>query len=115
MRLLKIMLPLMAFLLWGATAKAQYNPVDPPEPGVDFTLTTRCVPEDAAYGLVTDQSHPFGSSVSVGLYVYSGFRFIQWEDEAGEVVSTERNFTYTMPVRNVILTARLVYDPDSPQ
>lgn len=115
MRLLKIMLPLLAFLLWGATAKAQYNPADPPEPGVDFTLTTRCVPEDAAYGLVTDQSHPFGSSVSVGLYVYSGFRFIQWEDEAGEVVSTERNFTYTMPVRNVILTARLVYDPDSPQ
>lgn len=101
-------------LMWGTAAQAQYNPADPPEPGVNFTLTTRCVPENAAWNLTPKGSHAFGSSVYVYVSRNTGFKFIQWEDEEGNVISTDQEFSYTMPSRNVTLTARFVYDPDSP-
>ncbi|MDE6479367.1 MAG: chitobiase/beta-hexosaminidase C-terminal domain-containing protein [Muribaculaceae bacterium] len=111
----RIILSLLVLLLWGTTAKAQYNPADPPEPGVVFTLTTHCVPENAAWSLSPKERHAFGSSVYVYTTGNPGFKFIQWEDEEGNVISTDREFTYTMPSRDVTLTARFVYDPDSPE
>lgn len=115
MRILKNMLPLLMLLLWSMTAKAQYNPTDPPEPGVYFTLTTRSVPSDGEYGIYGAGTYAFGSSVYLNVGTNTGYRFIHWEDDNGTVVSTEPGFSYTMPARNVTMTARFVYDPSSPQ
>ena len=114
MRLLKFMLPLLVLLLWGTTAKAQYNPENPPEPGVIFTLTTQCIPSEAGYAIYGDGKHAFGSNVGIRIYTTSGYRFLHWEDDEGTVVSTTAEFDYVMPAKDVNLTARFVYDPDSP-
>ncbi len=110
----RIMLTLLVLLLWGTAAKAQYNPADPPEPGVNFTLALRCVPTDAGYSMSGAGMHAFGSNVNVRISANTGYRFIRWEDEDGTEVSTASNFTYTMPVKNVTLIARFEYDPSSP-
>ena len=114
MRILKILLPLLVLLLWSTTAKAQYNPTDPPEPGVNFTLTTRCIPAEAGYSISGGGSHAFGSNVRMSVRTTTGYRFICWEDEDGTEVSTTTDFTYVMPTKNVTLTARFEYDPTSP-
>ena len=114
MRILKSLLPLLVLLLWSTTAKAQYNPTDPPEPGVNFTLTTRCIPAEAGYSISGGGSHAFGSNVRMSVRTTTGYRFICWEDEDGTEVSTTTDFTYVMPTKNVTLTARFEYDPTSP-
>ncbi|MDE5795198.1 MAG: chitobiase/beta-hexosaminidase C-terminal domain-containing protein, partial [Muribaculaceae bacterium] len=114
MRLLKLLLPLMVFLHWSTAAKAQYNPADPPEPGVNFTLTTRCEPAEAGYYIYGGGTHAFGSEVFMQVSSTQGYRFVCWENEDGTIVSTTENFTYVMPAKNVVLTARFVYDPSSP-
>ena len=107
------MLPLLVLLIGSTAAKAQYNPADPPEPGVNFTLTTRCVPSDAA-ALDGAGTYAFGRSVNMGAYANTGYRFLYWSDQDGNSISSTSNFTYTMPAKNVILTAHFEYNPSSP-
>lgn len=115
MRLLYKLLPLLALLLWSATAVADYNPADPPEPGVNFTLTTRCEPAEAGTtNHSTTVTYPFGRQVNIYTTARTGFRFVRWRDGSGTTVSTSPQFTYTMPVADVVLTACYEYDPSSP-
>ncbi|MDE5585557.1 MAG: chitobiase/beta-hexosaminidase C-terminal domain-containing protein, partial [Muribaculaceae bacterium] len=114
MRILRNLLPLLVLLLWSTTAKAQYNPTDPPEPGVYFTLTTQSVPSDGGNSFSGAGTYAFGSNVNMRVRPTTGYRFICWEDEEGTVVSTSQDFTYTMPAKNVRLTARFEYNPTSP-
>ncbi|MBD5356324.1 MAG: hypothetical protein HDR88_04875 [Bacteroides sp.] len=114
MRLLKYMLPLLALLVWSATVLADYDPASPPEPGVNFTLTTRCIPAGGAGSMTGTATHAFGSSVRMEAYPASGFSFVQWEDEEGNIISEEQNFLYSMPSHDVTLIARFEYNPDSP-
>lgn len=109
MRILKIMLPLLVLLLWGATAHAQTE-----EEGVVYTLNTRCIPSDA--GRHQPSSGKYEENTVVRLYgnPNTGFNFIQWEDEAGNVVSATESFDYTMPAHDVTLIARFEYNPSSP-
>ena len=87
------MLPLLALLIGSATAQAQ------DEEGVKYTLTTRCIPADGPSTYPASSAYEEGASVNVYCYNGSGFNFLQWEDESGNVVSTSRDFYYTMPAR----------------
>ena len=107
-------LPLLMLLIWSMTAKAQYNPTDPPEPGVYFTLKARAVPADAGNSIQGAGTYVFGTNVNMRINTATGYRFIGWEEEDGTIVSATQNFTYVMPTRNVSLIARFVYDPSSP-
>lgn len=115
MRFLKTMLPLLTLLIWSVAARADYNPANPPEPGVNFTLTTRCEPAGAGYNLTSTGTHAFGSSVYLNVRPNTGYRFVGWEDEEGTQLSTSQSFTYIMPSRDVTVTAHFVYDPDNPE
>ncbi len=53
-------------------------------------------------------------TVSLSAYTQTGFKFLRWEDESGATVSTQSYFTYTMPDRDVLLTAVCEYNPDNP-
>ena len=44
----------------------------------------------------------------------TGFKFVSWKDENGKVVSEKNYFYYTMPERNVVLTAQFEYSPETP-
>lgn len=53
-------------------------------------------------------------TVSLSAYTQTGFKFLRWEDESGATVSTQSYFTYTMPDRDVLLTAVCEYNPANP-
>ncbi len=53
-------------------------------------------------------------TISLSAYTQTGFKFLRWEDESGATVSIQSYFTYTMPDRDVLLTAVCEYDPANP-
>lgn len=54
-----------------------------------------------------------GSTLAVSTSAYTGFTFKNWTAN-GEVVSTSRSFTYTMPATDVVLLANYDFNPNSP-
>lgn len=109
------MLLLLALLI-GATAQAQYNPNNPDEPGArPWQLTLRAIPTAAGYFSLNQQTiHAEGEQMRLVAYTYNNYRFVQWEDEKGNILSTERNLDYIMPAANVTLVARYEYTPGNP-
>lgn len=55
-----------------------------------------------------------GKTVSVSASVDEGFKFVNWTNSKGEVVSTSRSFSYTTTAENETLTAHFVFDPSNP-
>ncbi|MDE7419444.1 MAG: chitobiase/beta-hexosaminidase C-terminal domain-containing protein, partial [Muribaculaceae bacterium] len=107
MRILRLLLPLLALFKWSATTFAQ-------DEG-QYAFATRCIPAEGGRPSPESASYTAGTSVTVNCSLNSGFRFLQWEDEEGNVVSTSTRFRYTMPAQDVTLIARLEYDPTLPE
>lgn len=55
-----------------------------------------------------------GEQSDLSCYCQNDYTFINWTDENGDEVSTERSFTYTMPEHNSTLTAHIEYTPATP-
>ncbi len=91
------------------------NPGEPSTPPDIHRLTLKCNPAGSASvsysgnGLVES-----GKSVNVYASPNNGWRFVNWTDDTGAEVSTQASFTYTMPSRQVTLTANLIYSPSNP-
>ncbi|MCC8115221.1 MAG: chitobiase/beta-hexosaminidase C-terminal domain-containing protein [Bacteroidales bacterium] len=116
MKLARIML-FVAMLLGSVAAKAQYNPEDPPEPGASYKLYLQAYPDDSGwFGMATESTHAPDDVFNVSVYYSDAtkFQFVHWEDDQGTVLSTSTSFSYSMPARDVVLTARFVYDPANP-
>ena len=81
----------------------------------DFTLQTLAQPQLA----ISSISHPqptavaAGARLTVSVAPRAGFRLVCWK-EGNDVLSTETSFDFTMPERNVMLTAVMQYQPDAP-
>ncbi|MCD8385616.1 MAG: chitobiase/beta-hexosaminidase C-terminal domain-containing protein [Bacteroidales bacterium] len=72
-------------------------------------------PDDSgSFSPSSGNSYAPDAQVSVSCYANSNFTFVHWEDDLGTIVSTSRSFSYTMPTRDVVLTARFEYNPSSP-
>lgn len=112
MKYIKYLWLLLAIMI-SLPAKAQFNPTDPPEPGVKYSLSIKAVPAD---GGSIGSSGKYSPGEQINLYAspYTGFRFVQWEDKDGNVLSNSSSMRYTMPNNNVVLTARFRYDPSNP-
>ncbi len=85
---------------------------------VDYTLALEADPVDG--GTVTGEgTYNYGDQVQVTATAATDHIFVNWIDENGVEVSSEANFTYTMPNRNVTLTAvfeeDITVDPDDPE
>ena len=108
---------LLLTLFISLCIKAQYNPDNPEEPGASpWRLTLKADPAKAeSFNRNSVTNHATGEQFYIHAYDHSGFRFVQWEDEQGNVIATERGFDYTMPAHHVTLTARYVYSPDTPE
>lgn len=107
---------LLLSLCISLCTRAQYNPDDPDEPGArPWRLTLKADPAKAEsfnWNSVTNRAA--GEQFYIQAYDHSGFKFVQWENEQGDVITKERGFDYTMPARHVTLTARYEYSPDTP-
>jgi len=113
MKHIRILL-MAAMLILNIAAYGQYNPSNPAEPGVYYTLTLKCTPESAGsfnIGTVTTQSQ--GVGVNLRAYSNTGFKFIGWE-ERGTRISKDASYNFTMRGYNTTLVAKFEYDPNSP-
>ncbi len=101
-------------LLWGITAYGQYNPSNPAEPGVYYTLTLKCSPENAgSFNISTVTTQSQGAGVNLRANANTGFKFIGWE-EKGNQISRDASYNFTMRGYNTTLVAKFEYDPNSP-
>lgn len=114
MRSYKYILSILA-LLTSVSMRGQYNPTNPAEPGVYYTLTLEASPSaGGSFNLGTTTSYSEGTTVNLRAYTNSYFSFTAWEQD-GEVISTSASFTYTMPAKNVKLIAHYKYSPSNPE
>ena len=101
-------------LLASVNMRGQYNPTNPAEPGVYYTLTLQATPSNGgSFNIGTTTSYSEGTNINLRAYTNNYFQFTAWEQD-GEVISTSSSFTYTMPAKNVKLIAHYKYNPDSP-
>ena len=98
-------------------ARYEYDPTvpaDPAMPDTKYKLSLGITPNGAGSLNNSGGSYAEGTKVSLRAYVNTGFHFTGWTDEAGDTLSTSTSYSYTMPGRNVKLTANYYYDPSAP-
>lgn len=94
-----------------------YNPPNPQEPTMPNTYRLYLETNEegsCTFNLTSGQKQKGGQKVTVKAQnITPGFVFQGWYE--GETqVSTSASFSYTMPTKDVTLTAHLVYNPSSP-
>lgn len=100
-------------------ANFEYSPSNPSEPPVarlSHKLTLQCNPSGGgSFNISSGSEHVAGSAVSLYAYNNTYYSFKNWTQD-GEIVSTSRSFTYTMPDKDVTLVANYDYDynPQNP-
>ena len=104
----------MLALLVSVSMRGQYNPTNPGEPGVYYTLTLQADPAGGgSFNIGTTTSYSEGTTIALRAYNSSNFVFVSWEQD-GEVISTASSFSYKMPAQNVTLVAHYKYNPSNP-
>ena len=91
-----------------------FDPTNPPEPGHTPTrLKLQADPVDGGTPTGGGKYTP-NTQVQLRAVPSTGFRFVNWTNANGTVVSTASNFTYTKGENAETLTAHYVFDPDNP-
>ena len=100
----------------SATAWAQFNPSNPPEPTKPkVTHEVRCQALPSNGGSVTSAKKvEEGARSSVSASPNSGYTFVQWEDSEGNVLSSSSYYSFVMGTEDLKLIARFRYTPDNP-
>ena len=98
-----------------------YDPTNPPNPTVPetdtktyYTLTVVSSPDGIGSFNTAGGKYVVGESIWLYAYSHDGCTFQKWIDEEGNTLSTGYGFKYTMPAKNVTLTAVYTYNPSSP-
>lgn len=112
-------LSLLMLLLCTINTRGQddFNPASPAEPGPpgESVPMLSLVADPAAGGTVSGAGwYEAGTSVTVRAYNKADFSFSHWTNRAGETVSTESQFRYTMPGNDETLTAHFDFNPGNP-
>ncbi|MGN0222262.1 MAG: chitobiase/beta-hexosaminidase C-terminal domain-containing protein [Prevotella sp.] len=92
------------------------NPEKPAEPVKTYTLTLKAKPEGTG-SFSPNQPVEVEQGSDNYLCAYtpnSNFKFLRWEDEQGNLVSTARYFYYNMPAANTTLYGVFEYAPGNP-
>lgn len=117
-RLLCLILVCLSVKLVDAQSGQGYDPESPADPNVLYTLTLEVSPRS---GGTIDSNIPLQMSAGESTFISTspriGYKFKHWM--AGDsLISGERDFTFTMPAHNVVLTAYFepskYYDPENP-
>lgn len=109
---------LMPLAAW-AQAGGGYNPPNPGDPDAPndkevYKLTLSATPKgSSSFNRNEQQQVTAGEEVYIEAYASTGYKFVAWLCD-GDTLSKSRGFYYTMPQKNVALTAVMRYYPDSP-
>lgn len=108
------MIWMLALMMGINTAAAQdnYDPANPPEPQVKYTITAVASPDEA--GSVSGRGkYTEGTNVYVNTSAKTGFVFLYWLKDGVEY-SQSQGFYYTMERADVCFEAVYDYAPPSP-
>ncbi len=100
-------------------ARYEYDPTVPDNPAMPdtatyYSFTVSVSPDGAGTLNISNGKYAQGADVYVRTYANTGFQFVGWEDENGEILSTNTSYHYTMPGKDIHLTAVYNYDPTVP-
>ncbi|MBR5728957.1 MAG: InlB B-repeat-containing protein [Prevotella sp.] len=98
------------------TAVYRFNPNNPPEPTVSNKYRLYLVPSPegvSSFNITSGDKKEAGSRIWLKANGSQGFVFSGWYD-GDELVSNQAGFYYTMPARDVTLTAKYTYNPNNP-
>lgn len=114
-----ILFSLAAQLAWAQSGTG-YDPVNPPDPDVYYTLMLEASPRSGGTVSSNDrQKLSAGQSTIVNASPRLGYEFKHWM-MGDSLVSTNSSFSFTMPEKDVVLTAYFEwignsgYDPVNP-
>ncbi len=98
------------------TAHFKFDPTAPSEPVpassiLYFPLTVQATVGGSVYGGGRYQA---GQNVNLSANAETGFAFVNWTNEDGDIVSTQSSFSYTTQEKKETLTANFCFDPTSP-
>ena len=109
----RYILTLFAMLLSMVARGQDFNPDSPPEPGARYKLTLKAQPAEAAT-VSGGGLYVVNANVSVKAVANSSnWRFKNWTNAEGEVVSTSSSFTHRKLNSNETLTANYEYQKTS--
>ena len=109
----RYILTLLAMLLSMVARGQDFNPDSPPEPGARYKLTLKASPAEAAT-VSGGGLYAVNASVSVkAVAKSSNWRFRDWTDAEGKVVSTSSSFTHRKLNSAETLTANYEYQKTS--
>lgn len=109
---------LMPLAAW-AQAGGGYNPPNPGDPDAPndkevYKLTLSATPKgSSSFNRNEQQQVTAGKEIYIEAYASTSYKFVAWLCD-GDTLSKSRGFYYTMPQKNVALTAVMRYYPDSP-
>ena len=104
---------LFLMLLRVSEGWAQFNPVNPQEPSIQYKIELECTPEGIAW-LYGSGTYSDGSTVNISSYCYNGsYEFQYWECD-GKEYSKNSSFRYKMTTADVKFIAHYQYKPDNP-
>ncbi len=99
------------------TALYVYDPLVPANPdsmATRYTVTVACKPVGGGTFNTTSATAEEGGNVHLYAYTNTGYRFLHWENEQGETISTAQNFYYVIPHGNSKVYGIFEYDPAVP-
>ena len=99
------------------TAKYTYNPSTPANPDTvvpEYQVTITAEPTYAGSFNTSSTMVEKGGSVYLYAYTNTGFVFKYWKNPAGDTLSTEQNFSYSVPKYDSQVIGVFEYDPTLP-
>jgi len=99
------------------TALYTYDPTVPADPDsmtMRYTLTLTCKPMGGGSFNTSGSKYAEGDNVHLYAYTNTGYKFVRWEDEGGNVLSSAQSFYYVMPHGNTNIYGIFEYDPSVP-
>lgn len=99
------------------TALYTYDPDVPANPdsmATHYTVSVIAKPMGGGSFNTSQTTLPEGSNAHLYAYTNTGFEFLHWENEQGQVISTEQSFYYVMPHGNAKVYGVFDYNPAPP-
>jgi len=116
MRMIRYLSSLVLALLVGVPIMAQddFNPTSPAEPGAPPTPLV-LLAEPATGGSVSGAGLKTpASSVTVSAYAKTNFKFVNWTDTKGNLLTEESSYTFVKSFAADTLVAHFEFEPGSP-
>lgn len=106
--------PLALFAQYGG-ADGDFNPENPdnPEPAGVYSLRVQSQSAEGGTTNFTNGKLMVGESIHLFAYPAMDYDFREWQRD-GKVLTTSRDFTFTMPAKDVVLMAVFEFNPQSP-